>query len=215
MPGSYTLTSGEIHAIDRPNSHPWGGIKALTDSRVAGVIGTEATPDYPQWLRAAGLRVTRPRLAVLSAVHANPHSDTETIIQALRGCLPYGSRQTVYDILHALTSVGLLRRVQPAGLVGRYETRVGDNHHHVVCRSCGVMADVDCDGDHTTCLTRSGVNGFHLDEAEVIYWGRCPDCAASDVPHVDDDHSPDNWLVPALLALTAARIGSGGLGASV
>jgi Fe2+ or Zn2+ uptake regulation protein len=146
--------------------------------------------DYAQRLRSAGLRVTRPRSAVLHAVHTNPHSDTETIIRAVRDCLPYASRQAVYDILHALTRVGLLRRVQPSGSVGRYETRVGDNHHHVVCRSCGVIADVDCAVGQEHCLTASDVNGFQLDEAEVIYWGRCPDCAAPDVSQVDGDHSP-------------------------
>ena len=191
----------------------------MTDSRMADAIGSRPTADYPQWLRAAGLRVTRPRLAVLHAVHTNPHSDTETVIQALRDCLPYGSRQTVYDILHALTDEGVLRRVQPAGSVGLYETRVGDNHHHEVCRSCGLIADVDCAVGQKPCVTASDVNGFQVDETEVIYWGRCPDCAASDVSHVDGDDSPEERRVPARLTpvnvLTASRIGSGGLGASV
>jgi Fe2+ or Zn2+ uptake regulation protein len=159
--------------------------------------------DYAQRLRTAGLRVTRPRVAVLHAVHTNPHSDTETITRAVRASLPQASRQAVYDILHALTDVGLLRRVQPSGSVGRYETRVGDNHHHVVCRSCGAIADVDCAVGQEACLTASDVNGFQLDEAEVIYWGRCPDCRASDVSQVDDDHSPitnelrDEMLCPS------------------
>jgi Fe2+ or Zn2+ uptake regulation protein len=162
----------------------------LTDSRMAGHIGSGSMADYAQRLRTAGLRVTHPRIAVLYAVHTKPHSDTETIIRAVRDCLPCASRQTVYDILHALTRVGLLRRVQPSGSVGRYETRVGDSHHHVVCRSCGAIADVDCAVGQEPCLTASDVNGFQLDEAEVIYWGRCPDCAAPDVSQVDDDHSP-------------------------
>ena len=159
--------------------------------------------DYAQRLRTAGLRATRPRIAVLHAVDTNPHSDTETITRAVRDCLPYASRQAVYDVLHALTGVGLLRRVQPSGSVGRYETRVGDNHHHMVCRSCGAIADVDCAVGQKPCLTASDDNGFRLDEAEVIYWGRCADCAPSDVSQVDGDHSPimnelrDEMLCPS------------------
>jgi Fur family transcriptional regulator, stress-responsive regulator len=129
----------------------------------------------------ADLRVTRPRVAVLEAVHAYPHADTETIFSAVRLGLPDVSRQAVYDVLSALTSAGLLRRIQPLGLVARYESRVGDNHHHVVCRSCGVIADVDCAVGDAPCLTPSDadnvLDGFVLDEAEVIYWGLCPDCS--------------------------------------
>jgi Fur family transcriptional regulator, stress-responsive regulator len=127
----------------------------------------------------ADLRVTRPRVAVLEAVHANPHADTETIYGAARTGLPEVSRQTVYDVLNALTTVGLVRRIQPSGSVARYESRVGDNHHHIVCRSCGVIADVDCAVGEAPCLTASDHNGFVLDEAEVIYWGLCPDCSTS------------------------------------
>jgi Fur family transcriptional regulator, stress-responsive regulator len=129
----------------------------------------------------ADLRVTRPRVAVLEAVHAHPHADTDTIFGAVRTGLPEVSRQTVYDVLHALTAVGLVRRIQPSGSVARYESRVGDNHHHVVCRSCGVIADVDCAVGAAPCLTPSddsgSLEGFLLDEAEVIYWGLCPDCS--------------------------------------
>ena len=100
--------------------------------------------DYADQLRAADLRVTRPRLAVLEAVHSHPHADTETIFGVVRADLPEVSRQAVYDVLAALSTVGLVRRIQPSGSVARYESRVGDNHHHVVCRSCGVIADVDC-----------------------------------------------------------------------
>jgi Fe2+ or Zn2+ uptake regulation protein len=135
--------------------------------------------DYAQQLRTADLRVTRPRVAVLDAVHANPHADTETILEAVRTGLPDVSRQAIYDVLNALTAVGLLRRIQPSGSVARYESRVGDNHHHVVCRSCGNIADVDCAVGEAPCLTASDDNGFVLDEAEVIYWGLCPDCTAS------------------------------------
>jgi Fur family transcriptional regulator, stress-responsive regulator len=137
--------------------------------------------DYAEQLRSADLRVTRPRIAVLEAVHANPHADTESIFSAVRTVLPEVSRQAVYDVLGALTSVGLVRRIQPLGSVARYESRVGDNHHHVVCRSCGVIEDIDCAVGEAPCLTPSDDNhvldGFVLDEAEVIYWGLCPDCS--------------------------------------
>jgi Fur family transcriptional regulator, stress-responsive regulator len=129
--------------------------------------------------------VTRPRLAVLDAVHAHPHADTETLFSAVRTGLPEVSRQAVYDVLAALTAVGLVRRIQPSGSVARYESRIGDNHHHMVCRSCGVIADVDCAVGETPCLTPSdgdgALDGFVLDEAEVTYWGLCPDCSASQV----------------------------------
>ncbi|ORA47590.1 transcriptional repressor [Mycolicibacterium celeriflavum] len=144
-----------------------------------------STPDYAERLRAVDLRVTRPRLAVLEAVYGNPHADTETIFGAVRLALPDVSRQAVYDVLAALTSAGLVRRIQPSGSLARYESRVGDNHHHVVCRSCGVIADVDCAVGEAPCLTPSdpdgALDGFVLDEAEVIYWGLCPDCSVSQV----------------------------------
>jgi len=125
----------------------------------------------------ADLRVTRPRVAVLEAVYAHPHADTETIYGAVRTGLPDVSRQAVYDVLHALTAAGLVRRIQPSGSVARYESRVGDNHHHVVCRTCGAIADVDCAVGDVPCLTASDDNGYVLDEAEVIYWGLCPNCS--------------------------------------
>jgi Fur family transcriptional regulator, stress-responsive regulator len=128
-------------------------------------------------LRGAGLRVTRPRLAVLAAVHAHPHADTDTIIGAARSDLGEVSHQAVYDVLRVLTSAGLLRRIQPSGSVARYESRLADNHHHLVCRSCGVIVDVECAVGDTPCLTASDTHGFTVDEAEVVYWGLCPDCA--------------------------------------
>lgn len=128
-------------------------------------------------LRQAGLRVTRPRVAVMSVVHAQPHTDTESVIRAVREDLGEVSHQAVYDVLRALTRVGLVSRIQPSGSVARYEARVGDNHHHVVCRSCGAIADVDCATGAAPCLDASNDQGFAIDEAEVIYWGRCPDCA--------------------------------------
>jgi Fur family transcriptional regulator, stress-responsive regulator len=136
-------------------------------------------PDFQEMLRGAGLRVTRPRAAVLTAVRAHPHADTDTIIRAVRGELPEVSHQAVYDSLHTLTTSGLVRRIQPSNSVARYESRVGDNHHHVVCRSCGVVADVDCAVGEVPCLTASDDHGFEIDEAEVIYWGRCPACSAA------------------------------------
>lgn len=130
-------------------------------------------------LRGAALRVTRPRVAVLSAVHAHPHADTESMIRAVREDLGEVSHQAVYDVLRALTAAGLVRRIQPPGSVARYEARVGDNHHHVVCRSCGAIADVDCAVGYTPCLTAADDSGYEIDEAEVVYWGRCPGCVAA------------------------------------
>nr|WP_043726581.1 Fur family transcriptional regulator [Nocardia asiatica] len=135
--------------------------------------------EFQQMLRGVSLRVTRPRVAVLSAVHQHPHADTESIIRAVRSDLPEVSHQTVYDSLNALTAVGLVRRIQPSGSVARYETRVGDNHHHVVCRACGAIGDVDCVVGAAPCLSASDDSGFSIDEAEVIYWGLCPDCLES------------------------------------
>ena len=144
---------------------------------------SSTSTDYSAQLRMADLRVTRPRVAVLEAVHAHPHADTETILSAVRIGLPDVSRQAVYDVLNALTAVSLVRRIQPLGMVARYESRVGDNHHHVVCRSCGVIADVDCAVGEAPCLTLADddnvLDGFVLDEAEVIYWGLCPDCSTA------------------------------------
>jgi Fur family ferric uptake transcriptional regulator len=137
------------------------------------------TSDFEQMLRAASLRVTAPRLAVLTAVHQHPHADTDTILSRVRATLGAVSQQAVYDALRALTSAGLLRRIQPMGTVARYETRVGDNHHHLVCRSCGVIVDVECAVGDAPCLTPLDDRGFVVDEAEVIYWGRCPDCTTS------------------------------------
>jgi Fe2+ or Zn2+ uptake regulation protein len=130
-------------------------------------------------LRGAALRVTRPRVAVLSAVHDHPHADTDSIIGIVREDLGEVSHQAVYDVLRALTAVGLVRRIQPPGSVARYEARVGDNHHHVVCRSCGAIADVDCAVGTAPCLTASHDHGFAIDEAEVIYRGLCPGCSTA------------------------------------
>jgi Fe2+ or Zn2+ uptake regulation protein len=152
----------------------------LTDSRKLAKLPDVVTVlDVQQMLRGAALRATRPRAAVLNAVHAHPHADTDSIIGAVRRDLPKVSHQAVYDSLHALTGAGLVRRIQPSGSVARYESRVGDNHHHVVCRSCGLIADVDCAVGEAPCLTASSDSGFSVDEAEVIYWGLCPDCSSA------------------------------------
>jgi Fur family ferric uptake transcriptional regulator len=132
-------------------------------------------------LRVSGLRVTRPRVAVLTAVFAHPHADTDSLIGAVREDIPEVSHQAVYDSLRVLTVAGLVRRIQPAGSVARYEARVGDNHHHVVCRSCGAVEDVDCAVGEAPCLVASDDRGYTIDEAEVIYWGLCSRCPTSQV----------------------------------
>jgi Fur family transcriptional regulator, stress-responsive regulator len=145
------------------------------------------TAEFEGMLRGAALRVTRPRLAVLTAVHDRPHADTDSIIGAVRSDLGEVSHQAVYDVLRALTDAGLLRRFQPMGSVARYEARTGDNHHHVVCRSCGAIADVDCAVGDTPCLTAADDSGYEIGEAEVIYWGRCPECVHNHQQPVNTD----------------------------
>lgn len=139
---------------------------------------------YAEQLRMVNLRVTRPRVGILGVVQAHPHADTESIFGNIRAALPEVSRQTVYDVLHTLTEVGLLRRFQPSGSVARYETRVGDNHHHFVCRGCGTIADVDCSVGEKPCLIPSDGCGFRPDETEVIYWGFCQTCSGGPVTEV-------------------------------
>lgn len=134
---------------------------------------------FESMLRGAALRVTRPRVSVLAAVYDHPHADTDSIVGAVRADLGDVSRQAIYDVLRALTTAGLVRRIQPAGSVARYESRVGDNHHHVVCRSCGDIADADCAVGETPCLIASHDHGYAIDEAEVIYWGLCPRCSTA------------------------------------
>ena len=138
-----------------------------------------AVPELEQLLRGASLRVTRPRVAVLNAVYAHPHADTNSILGVVREELGDVSQQAVYDVLNALTGARLVRRITPPGSVARYESRVGDNHHHVVCRSCGVIADVDCAVGEAPCLAPSDAHGFVIDEAEVVYWGACPACLSA------------------------------------
>jgi Fe2+ or Zn2+ uptake regulation protein len=129
-----------------------------------------------EWVRGVGLRVTASRLSVLSALSRMAHADTESVIQWVRDDLGSVSSQAVYNVLAAFVEVGLVRRIEPAGSVALYELRVGDNHHHVVCRSCGAVQDVDCVVRRRPCLTPSDTHGYVLDEAEVTFWGICPTC---------------------------------------
>jgi Fe2+ or Zn2+ uptake regulation protein len=138
-----------------------------------------ATSELERMLREASLRVTRPRVAVLAAVHDHPHADTNSIIGVVREDLGEVSLQAVYDVLRALTEAGLVRRIHPPGSVARYESRTGDNHHHVVCRSCGAIDDVDCAVGTAPCLTPVDDRGFVIDEADVIYSGLCPACSSA------------------------------------
>ncbi|MFN8199044.1 MAG: Fur family transcriptional regulator [Nakamurella multipartita] len=136
--------------------------------------------DVEQQLRDVGLRVTRQRTTVLSAVATHPHADTQSIIDIARRSVPDLSHQAVYDALRALTAAGLLRCIEPAGSVARYETRTGDNHHHLICRTCGAIVDVDCAVGAAPCLTPAQDHGYSIDQAEVLYWGRCPTCVSAD-----------------------------------
>ncbi|MEU1274840.1 Fur family transcriptional regulator [Streptomyces sp. NPDC005799] len=130
-------------------------------------------------LRGAGLRVTAARVALLETVRDGDHLDAEAIASGVRTRVGHISLQAVYEALNALTTAGLVRRIEPPGSPARFEGRVGDNHHHLVCRSCGAVFDVDCAVGHAPCLTASDDRGFAIDEAEVIYWGLCPDCSTA------------------------------------
>ncbi len=141
--------------------------------------GVPETTDLERLLRDASLHVTRPRMAVLAAVHDHPHADTASLVAAVRSRLGEVSVQAVYDGLRALTDAGLVRRIDPPGSAARYESRTGDNHHHLVCRECGTIADVDCAVGEAPCLTAAESHGFVIDEAEVVYRGLCPACAST------------------------------------
>ncbi len=142
-------------------------------------MSRETSVDNDALLRRHGLHVTAQRLAVLRAVSDRPHSTTDDIYNVVRAEIGAISRQAVYDALAALTDKGLLRRIQPAGSPVRYENRVGDNHHHLICRTCSRTVDVNCAVADTPCLTAADDSGYEIDEAEVIYWGRCPECVAA------------------------------------
>ncbi|MDG9719903.1 Fur family transcriptional regulator [Streptomyces sp. DH24] len=137
------------------------------------------TPTTAQELRSAGLRVTAARVALLETVRDGDHLGVEAIASGVRDRVGHISLPAVYEALHALTAAGLIRRIEPAGSPARFEGRVGDNHHHLVCRSCGVVADVECATGEAPCLTASEDRGFSIDEAEVIYWGLCPGCSTA------------------------------------
>ncbi|MGM0354578.1 Fur family transcriptional regulator [Streptomyces sp. ECR3] len=134
-------------------------------------------------LRGAGLRVTAARVALLDAVREGDHLGVEALATGVRARVGHISLQAVYEALHALTAAGLVRRLEPPGSPALFEGRVGDNHHHLVCRSCGVVADVDCAVGHAPCLTASDDHGFAVDEAEVLYWGLCPRCSSARTAH--------------------------------
>ncbi|MBX6356220.1 MAG: transcriptional repressor [Micromonosporaceae bacterium] len=148
-----------------------GTVGEAPAEREAAVSGEEA-------LRTHGLRVTRPRLAVLDVLAEGGHLEVEEIARRVRQRLESVSTQAVYDVLGALSRAGLARRIEPAGSPARYEARTGDNHHHVVCRGCGMVADVDCAIGEAPCLDPSNAQGFEVDEAEVTFWGLCPGCQA-------------------------------------
>ena len=139
------------------------------------------TPDLTaaEELRGAGLRVTAVRVALLEAVRHGDHLGVEALAVGVRERVGHVSLQAVYEALNALAATGLVRRIQPAGSPARFEGRIGDNHHHVICRACGAVADVDCAVGEAPCLTAADDHGFEIDEAEVIYWGLCPDCSTA------------------------------------
>jgi Fur family transcriptional regulator, stress-responsive regulator len=145
-----------------------------------GAVTSPQTPITAEALRGAGLRVTAARVALLDTVREGDHLGVEAITAGVRDRVGHVSLQAVYEALHALTAAGLVRRIEPAGSPALFERRVGDNHHHIVCRSCGVVADVDCAVGEAPCLTASDDHGFSIDEAEVVYWGLCPGCSTSD-----------------------------------
>lgn len=138
--------------------------------------------DPAELLREHDLHVTAQRVAVLRAAAEHPHSTADEVAASVRSGIGTISKQAVYDALSVLVERGLLRRIQPAGSPGRYEHRVGDNHHHLVCRDCGRMVDIDCAVGSVPCLTPSETAGFEVDEAEVVYWGRCPACRSTATP---------------------------------
>jgi Fe2+ or Zn2+ uptake regulation protein len=142
-------------------------------------MSASQTPTTAAELRGAGLRVTAARVALLETVRGGDHLSIETITSQVRARIGHVSLQAVYEALHALTAAGLVRRIEPAGSAPRFEGRVGDNHHHIICRSCGVVADVDCAVGDAPCLTPSDDHGFAIDEAEVVYWGLCSNCSTA------------------------------------
>lgn len=153
----------------------------LRHSRKQGTMVTMSTVDVSaqherSLLREVGLRVTQPRLAVLASLREHQHADATAVLDAVRQAIPSVSHQAVYDCLHALTEAGLVRSIQPAGSSARYEIRRNDNHHHLVCRTCGDVVDVPCHSGSAPCLHTDDDHGYVIDEAEVYFWGTCPAC---------------------------------------
>ena len=144
------------------------------------------TDDPARILREHGVQVTAQRLAVMRAASGQPHCTADDVAEAVRAEIGAISRQAVYDALGILVEKGIIRRIQPAGSPARYEGRVGDNHHHLICRICGKTVDVDCAIGNTPCLTAADASGYQIDEAEVIYWGTCPECLATNHGSVPD-----------------------------
>lgn len=142
-------------------------------------MASPGTPSAAELLRQHGVHVTAQRLAVIRAVASCPHGTADDVAEVVHRDIGAISRQAVYDSLTMLSEKGLIRRIQPAGSPARYEDRVGDNHHHLICRTCNRMVDVDCAVGYTPCLTASDDRGYEIDEAEVIYWGRCPSCSST------------------------------------
>jgi Fur family transcriptional regulator, stress-responsive regulator len=161
---------------------------SATPGSNSGRIGGPGGAEPQELLRDAGLRVTKPRLSVLGWLWGNPHSTADQVANAVRHELGSVSTQAVYDVLNACTEAGLLRRIEPAGHPARFETRVADNHHHLVCRACGRTEDVDCVHGSAPCLTPASSAGYAVDEAEVVFWGQCPDCRSSETASEDWSH---------------------------
>jgi Fur family ferric uptake transcriptional regulator len=179
-------TGGPRSAMERP----WKmtGKFLILDRIKNQIYSTRMRNDSAELLRQNGVQVTAQRLAVLAAVSDRPHGTADDVAEVVRSKIGSISRQAVYDALGVLADKGLLRRIQPAGSPARYERRAGDNHHHLICRTCGRVVDVDCAVGAAPCLTPADDSGYEIDEAEVIYWGHCPECRA---PHRRDDGKTD------------------------
>ncbi|MPZ74109.1 MAG: hypothetical protein GEU74_12915 [Nitriliruptorales bacterium] len=176
----HSATRIDVHQCLHPSPiRRNGDVEIWTRSRIADKVASVSREPSDVLLRRHGLNVTTQRLGVLRALSERPHSTAEDIYKAVRAEIGALSRQAVYDALTAFTGKGILRRIQPAGSPARYEHRVGDNHHHLVCRHCSRMVDVDCAVGETPCLTAADDSGYEIDEAEVVYWGHCSDCAAA------------------------------------
>jgi Fur family transcriptional regulator, stress-responsive regulator len=161
-----------------------------------------ATDSVTQFLRRHGVQVTAQRLGIMRAISARPHATADELTDDVRAVIGSISRQAVYDTLGVLVDKNLVRRIQPAGSAARYEDRVGDNHHHLICRGCDTMFDIECAVGATPCLALDDDHGFEIDEAEVIYWGRCPSCRTTAVPQSAPLTSPQPTPAPALTTRT-------------